>query len=113
MGIYTIVLENEVDLIVVTQNLRVFSHSISISRRELSAKVAAFRQLLLNPCSDPRPAGLELYNLLMQPIAQDLLGAHAKTLVWELEGPLHFCRQAPCMTAMVILQIATAMFYLP
>jgi CHAT domain-containing protein len=90
VGIYTIAQENELDVIVVTQNLKVLSHSVAISRSELSSKVEAFRQLLLNPCSDPRPAALELYNLLVRPIARDLQGAGAKTLVWELDGALHF-----------------------
>jgi len=90
VGIYTLVSEKEMDLIVVTGNLRLAPRRIAISRQDLTAKVKEMRDRLQDPCSDPRPAAQAMYKLLITPILPDLKGAHAQTIVWELDGALRY-----------------------
>ena len=90
VGVYTLVFDNELDLIVVTSRLKVPPHRVAVSRRELNGKVMEFRRLLQDPCSDPKPAALALYKLIVAPVLKDLAGAQAKTIVWELDGALRY-----------------------
>jgi CHAT domain-containing protein len=55
-----------------------------------SSKVTEFREQLENPRLDPLPAAKELYQILIGPIAKDLEGAQAQTLMWSLDGVLRY-----------------------
>jgi CHAT domain-containing protein/tetratricopeptide (TPR) repeat protein len=90
VGVYTLVSEKELDLIVVTGNLRLAPRRIAISREDLTAKVKEMRDRLQDPCSDPRPAAQAMYKVLIAPILTDLRGAHTQTIVWELDGALRY-----------------------
>jgi CHAT domain-containing protein/tetratricopeptide (TPR) repeat protein len=90
IGVYTLVSEKELDLIVVTGNLRLPPRKIAIARDDLTAKVREMRYRLQDRCSDPRPAAQAMYKLLIAPILSDLKGTQAKTIVWELDGALRY-----------------------
>ena len=90
VGIYTIVSANQVDIILVTANLRLPPRRVMIDREALTQKVVSMRRNLQDPCTDPRPAAEEIYKLLIPPILADLTGAGAKTIVWELDGVLRY-----------------------
>jgi CHAT domain-containing protein/tetratricopeptide (TPR) repeat protein len=87
--VYTVVLEEELDLIVVTPTIMV-PHQVKIKRTELGAKVLALLAKLKDPDSDPRGAAADLYQALVAPIAADLEGARAKTIAWSLDGVLRY-----------------------
>ncbi|HUI41161.1 MAG TPA: tetratricopeptide repeat protein [Terriglobia bacterium] len=89
VAVYTLVLENELDTIVVTPAVTV-PHKIPIARAELSRKVLALLEALKNPASDPRPASAALYAILVAPIAADLAGAQAHTVLWSLDDVLRY-----------------------
>jgi CHAT domain-containing protein/tetratricopeptide (TPR) repeat protein len=88
VGIFTLVRDQELDIILVTKNLTVLRRAVRISRKSLNTKVANFRAVLQDRCSDPRPQARDLYSLLVGPIAKELRDTHAKTIVWELDGAL-------------------------
>ena len=46
--------------------------------------------MLQNPQFDPRPLGHELYQILVANLANDLLQAKAKTVMWSLDGALRY-----------------------
>jgi CHAT domain-containing protein len=67
-------------------------HTIVYSKEKLDRLIADFRSALRDPCAciDPRPAGEQLYELLIKPIEGDLAGAEATTLLWSLDGALRY-----------------------
>jgi CHAT domain-containing protein len=62
----------------------------AVGREELSALVSGFRALLRNPRADPRPAGARLYDLVVRPLAEELRGAGARTVMLSLDGMLRY-----------------------
>jgi CHAT domain-containing protein len=65
-----------------------------ITAADLRRKVAAFLEALKNPASDPLPASQELYKILIAPMANDLKGAKAQTLMWSLNDVLRYVPMA-------------------
>jgi CHAT domain-containing protein len=62
-----------------------------VKRVDLNRKVMEFRKVLESPQSDPKPLAQELYHLVIPPsLAEDLRGAGAETLMWELDGALRY-----------------------
>ena len=54
----------------------------------------ALRVALQDPKNDPLPPAKELYQILVGPVAKDLEGANAKTLMWSLDGALRYVPMA-------------------
>jgi CHAT domain-containing protein len=89
--VYTLVLEDKLDLIVVRPEAMA-QKSVAIARPELAATVEQFRaairdrkqgDALLAPAS-------RLYDWMVAPIAAELEGAHATTIAWSLDGVLRY-----------------------
>jgi len=89
VAIYTLISEEDYRVFVVTPSVRI-AREYPIKVADLSAKVAAFRNALLDPASDPVPKAQDLYKILVGPIAKDLEGAQATTLMWSLDGVLRY-----------------------
>ena len=89
VALYTIVGEDRYRVILTTSNTQVDAKS-EIRAADLNQKILAFREAIQNPNVDPRPLGLELYNILIKPVEKQLEGAQAKTLVWSLDGTLRY-----------------------
>lgn len=89
VAIYTLVGEEKYRVILVTPDVQV-AREYAISAADLNKKVAAFREALQNPSSDPRPLAQELYRIVVGPIAKDLEQAKAETLMWSLDGALRY-----------------------
>lgn len=87
--LHTVVLQNRYRVILTTPTVQVDGKT-DIDISELNKKIFAFRAALRDRSVDPRPLGKELYNILIGPIEDDLLGVGAKTLVWSLDGPLRY-----------------------
>jgi CHAT domain-containing protein/Tfp pilus assembly protein PilF len=80
---------SRLNIIVTTANTQ-RAHTINVTEREVNELVAEFRQALINPKLDPRPAGQKLYNILVKPIEADLSGIQADTILWSLDGTLRY-----------------------
>jgi CHAT domain-containing protein/tetratricopeptide (TPR) repeat protein len=89
VALTTVVTENRFRIILTTPTIQV-DGKYEVSAEELNRKIFQFRAALQNPRVDPRPAGLELYNIIIKPIEKELAAAKAKTLVWSLDGSLRY-----------------------
>jgi len=85
----TIVGKDRLNLIVTTADTQ-RAHTVEVSEREVNRLVAEFRQALIDPRVDPRPAGQKLYDILVRPIEPDLAGVKADTIGWSLDGTLRY-----------------------
>ena len=74
-----IVLEDRVAILLATPNV-VVSRESKIKRDDLYALIRSFRSSLSNPTQDPLPQAQALYQVLMQPIADDLRQAGRQDL---------------------------------
>jgi CHAT domain-containing protein/uncharacterized protein HemY len=89
VAVYTIVGDSGFRSILITPDVEK-GYSYPISAANLNKKILAFRELLRNPVSDPRPAARELYDVLVRPMEKDLEGVHAETIMWSLDGALRY-----------------------
>lgn len=89
VALYTLVGEDKLRLIVVTPTVMI-AREYPIKAEELRKKVFAFRGLLVDPKSQPIPEAQELYKIIVGPVAQDLAGAKAETLMWSLDDVLRY-----------------------
>ncbi len=93
VAIYTIVGEDKYRVILITPEVQKAAE-YRIRAADLYRKVAAFRQAIEDPRTDPRPLAQELYRILVGPVARDLKDAHAETLMWSLDGVLRYLPMA-------------------
>jgi CHAT domain-containing protein len=94
VSLYTLVTKERYRVIVITATTQV-ARDYPISAEALNCKIYAFRKALGAigsgaPVFDPRPLAQELYQILLGPVARDLEGANAQTLMWELDGGLRY-----------------------
>ena len=89
VALYTLVVKDKYRVILFTPSVRV-ARQYSIKAADLNRKIMALRLALQDPKSDPLPAAKELYQIIVGPIAKDLEGANAKTLMWSLDGALRY-----------------------
>jgi CHAT domain-containing protein len=93
VALYTLVTDEKYRVIVITPNVTV-AREYAIKADDLRKKVAELRQALMDPASDPRPKAQELYTILVAPVAKELDGAKAITLMWSLDGVLRYLPMA-------------------
>jgi CHAT domain-containing protein/Tfp pilus assembly protein PilF len=89
VAICTLIAETRLHVILITPDI-VIAREYPIGRAALERKIVAFRKALQDPGNDPRPLAHDLYNILIGPIAADLEGANAQTLMWSLDGMLRY-----------------------
>jgi CHAT domain-containing protein len=89
VALYTLMSDDKYRLIVVTPTVMI-AREYPIKAEELRKKIFEFREVLLDPRSDPLPKAQELYRILVGPAAQDLDGANAETLMWSLDDVLRY-----------------------
>jgi CHAT domain-containing protein/Tfp pilus assembly protein PilF/predicted negative regulator of RcsB-dependent stress response len=91
VAVFTLVGEKKLRTILVTANVRKgYTHATELSAAELGKEVLALREALQDRSSDPRPLARKLYDALVKPMATDLAGARASTILWYLDGPLRY-----------------------
>jgi len=93
VALYTLVGESRYSVIVITAST-MQAREYPIAATDLRRKVATFLEALKNPTSDPLPASQDLYKILVEPIANDLKGAKARTLMWSLNDALRYVPMA-------------------
>lgn len=89
VAVYTLVAKGAVHLIVVSPGATV-ARTVKIEERQLGGLVMALRAVLQDPRRDARPVARELYEVLIDPIERDLVGAGAKTILWSLDRALRY-----------------------
>lgn len=86
--LYPIVLNDRLELILVTADAPPIRRTVPISRQELNRAIAAFRQALQNPNSDAATPAQQLYQWLIAPIEDDLSQAEAEAIVYAPDRQL-------------------------
>ena len=89
VALLTIVEPDKYRVIVVTSKTEK-AEEYPIDAVALRKLVLKWREALSDPRLDPRPLGERLSQILIGPIAQDLIGARAHTLLWSLDGVLRY-----------------------
>jgi len=89
VALYTVVGEEKYRVILVTPDVQK-AYEYPIKAADLYRKVFAFREVLEDPKRDPLPLARELYGILVGPLAKDLQGARAETLMWSLDSVLRY-----------------------
>lgn len=89
VAIYTLVGEKRLYLLLITTTVR-RAYPVEIGEAEVNRAVLAFRQALVDPHLDPRPAAQQFYRWLIQPLEADLNNSQARTLLWSLDGSLRY-----------------------
>jgi CHAT domain-containing protein len=90
VALYTVVTEKQYHIILFTADAPPVARSFPIPVADLNRKVQQFRTVLRNPYRNPIPLAQELYRIVVGPVAQDLVQAKAKTLMWSLDGALRY-----------------------
>jgi len=87
--VYYVQADARLDILVTTASRQV-AHHVPVTAADLNRKINAFRRTLRNPAANPKVMGRELYQLLIAPIAADLVQAGARTLMLSLDGTLRY-----------------------
>lgn len=86
VAVLAVQVKDSLHLIVVRPEGRV-AKTIKIARSEMDRRIVDFRQALLDPDIDPRPAGKQIYDVLVKPIESSLAGCQ---VIWSLDGLLRY-----------------------
>ncbi|MDJ0734766.1 MAG: CHAT domain-containing protein [Nostocaceae cyanobacterium] len=88
--LYPLVLEDRLELLLVTAYTPPTHHSVSVKRQELYNTIAQLRTALTNPASDAKQPAQKLYKWLISPIEPVLAGTNAKTIIYAPDGQLRY-----------------------
>ncbi|ASC70031.1 uncharacterized protein XM38_009610 [Halomicronema hongdechloris C2206] len=88
--IYPLILEERLELVLVTPFSEPARFPVPVSKAELNETVLAFRRALDDPSSDPRPLAQQLYEWLIAPMAEDLEAIGAETMLYAPDGVLRY-----------------------
>jgi CHAT domain-containing protein/Tfp pilus assembly protein PilF len=91
--LYPLVLDERLELILVTPYSPPIRRTVSIKREELNRVIVELRREISNPSGDIADAEVsaqKLYELLIKPIENDLAQADAKTIIYAPDGQLRY-----------------------
>jgi CHAT domain-containing protein/tetratricopeptide (TPR) repeat protein len=88
--LYPLILEDRLELVLVTPYAPPIRRPVPIKREELNRTIAEFRSALTNPNSNAKEPAQKLYNWLIQPIEAALKEANAKTIIYAPDGQLRY-----------------------
>ncbi|MGB3513519.1 MAG: CHAT domain-containing protein [Microcoleaceae cyanobacterium] len=97
VALYPLVLEDRLELILMTANSEPVHRTVPVKRKELNQAIIEFQARLINRnnpqfSSDEKvmQAGLKLYNLLIRPIEEQLKLTEAETIIYAPDGKLRY-----------------------
>ncbi|WP_236739081.1 CHAT domain-containing protein [[Phormidium ambiguum] IAM M-71] len=88
--LYPLILEDRLELVLVTSYSPPIRRTVNIKRQELNRLIVEFRLALQQPNTDATISASKLYNLLIKPIENDLIQAQAKTIIYAPDGQLRY-----------------------
>jgi len=88
--LYPLILDDRLELVLVTADSPPIHHTVSVKREELNRAIAQFRTALENPNSDAKTPARQLYDWLIKPLENDLIQAKAQTLIYAPDGQLRY-----------------------
>ncbi|MGP1385356.1 MAG: CHAT domain-containing protein [Thainema sp.] len=88
--LYPLILEDRLELIIVTANSPPLRRTVSVSREDLNRGIAEMRSALQSPSSDAVTPAQQLYDWLIRPIEGDLAQANADTIIYAPDSQLRY-----------------------
>ncbi|KOP24929.1 hypothetical protein AMR41_15955 [Hapalosiphon sp. MRB220] len=88
--LYPLVLENSLELVLVTPDSPPIYRQVAVKKTELQQTIISFRKALENPSLDVKKPARQLYNWLTKPIEKELTQAATKTIVYAPDGELRY-----------------------
>ncbi|MEO0409564.1 MAG: CHAT domain-containing protein, partial [Cyanobacteria bacterium P01_A01_bin.135] len=88
--LYPLILEDRLELVLVTAQGPPIHYGVPVSRRELVQKIFEFQTALRDPSLDPRPLAQALYQWLFAPISDVMDNMAVQTLLYAPDGPLRY-----------------------
>ena len=88
--LYPFVLDDRLDLVLVTPYAPPIRRSVAVKREELNRTIVDFRSALKDSSSDAKTPAQKLYNWLIKPLENDLTQAKAKTIIYAPDGQLRY-----------------------
>ncbi len=91
--LYPLILEDRIELILVTPFSPPINRSVSLNPEEFRTAILNFRFNITNaakPISVSQKSAQKLYNILIKPIENDLIQANAKTIIYAPDGILRY-----------------------
>lgn len=88
---YPLILEDRLELILVTANGAPIGRTVSVKREDINRAIVEFRADVRDPSSlDFLDSSQKLYDWLIQPIADDLQKAGVQTIIYAPDGQLRY-----------------------
>jgi len=84
-----IIMPNKVRMILTTPEVQLCRESL-IAEKDLQAQLEQFREVLQNPRKTPLKLAQSLYQVLIAPLAADLIAAQAQNVMLALDGRLRY-----------------------
>jgi CHAT domain-containing protein/tetratricopeptide (TPR) repeat protein len=88
--LYPLILEDRLELILVTPYAPPIRRTVDVSREDLNQAIIEFRQMLADPFDRNTQPAQRLYDWLIAPLAADLDAAQAETLIYAPDGTLRY-----------------------
>jgi CHAT domain-containing protein len=88
--LYPLILEDRLELVLVTPYAPPIRRPVPVKREELNRAIAEFRSALTNPVSNAAEPAQKLYNWLIQPLEPALKEANAKTIIYSPDAQLRY-----------------------
>jgi len=88
--LYPLVLDDRIELILVTSYAPPVRRTVAVKREELNRAIGEFRSALKNPTTDAKIPAQKLYNWLIKPLEKDLTQSEAKTIIYAPDGQLRY-----------------------
>ncbi|BCL38844.1 CHAT domain-containing protein [Nostoc sp. MS1] len=88
--LYPLVLEDRLELVVVTADAPPIHRSVPVKQTELYQVINDFRQAIVVPYKDSKAPANKLYNWLIKPIENDLKQANAQAIIYAPDSKLRY-----------------------
>jgi CHAT domain-containing protein/predicted negative regulator of RcsB-dependent stress response len=88
--LYPLILEDRLELVLIPPNGLPVRRTVAVTEVELRQAIAAFRADITVRTSNPLPNAQQLYQWLIEPIADDLQQAGAETILYAADGALRY-----------------------
>ncbi|MBD2294463.1 CHAT domain-containing protein [Anabaena sphaerica FACHB-251] len=88
--IYPFVLEDRLELVLISPYAPPLRRTVSVKREELNKAITEFRSQLGTPIRSPKDEAQKLYNWLIKPLENDLAQAKTKTIIYAPDGQLRY-----------------------
>lgn len=90
VALYPLVLEDRLELVLVTANAPPIRRTVNVRREDLNRAIADFRSALQSPSRDAETPAQQLYDWLTRPIESDLAQAETEVILYAPDGQLRY-----------------------